>query len=382
MLDGQYSDKAFEFSFKKDRSLTEYDKSLIVSNVYYIVRNWRLLKEIDDKIGFKAGETRCLVGIALILQGADISSYAKFTGIHKLEVQTQAKTLSQNRAIADSVPDWLDQTAMAELGEKWPPILKSLNAEPYQVIRVNTLKTSCKALREILFKKGVETMENAKSPEALIVKHKINIFQLTEFKDGLFEVQDVSSQQVSHFANPKPGMRVVDACAGSGGKTLHLAAIMQNRGKIIALDLYPSKLETLRKRARRAGVSIIEPKVIESTKVIKRLYDTADLVILDVPCSGLGVLKRNPEIKWRLQSIDLQNLHKTQEDLLNRYSRMVKPGGRMVYSTCSILPSENSLQIQAFLQQCEGKFELSGGKIISPEEGFDGFYMAELKRIK
>ena len=195
-------------------------------------------------------------------------------------------------------------------------------------------------------------------------------------------MQDVSSQLVGHFANPQPGMRVIDGCAGNGGKTLHLASLMQNKGRIIALDLFPGKLDTLRIRAKRAGISIIETRTIDTTKVIKRMHGTADLVLLDVPCSGLGVLKRNPEIKWRLQPEDLENLKKTQKDILTRYSLMVKPGGKLVYSTCSILPSENSLQIQNFMETHKDKFEVVEEKFISPEEGFDGFYMVLLKRTQ
>jgi 16S rRNA (cytosine967-C5)-methyltransferase len=179
-------------------------------------------------------------------------------------------------------------------------------------------------------------------------------------------------------------MRVVDACAGGGGKTLHLAAMMENKGSIIALDTQGWKLEELRKRARRAGASNIETRSIESKKTIKRLYNTADRLLLDVPCSGLGVLRRNPDAKWKLQPEQIDQLRQTQQDILQSYAPITKPGGRMVYATCSILPSENQDQIQTFLASSTGKdFKLiSDQKILPQDDGFDGFYMALLERKK
>jgi 16S rRNA (cytosine967-C5)-methyltransferase len=158
---------------------------------------------------------------------------------------------------------------------------------------------------------------------------------------------------------------------------------MNNKGKVIALDTEDWKLKDLRTRAARAGISIIETKVIDTTKVIKRLNASADRLLLDVPCSGLGVLRRNPDSKWRLSLNKINELRKIQMDILTRYSQMVKIGGKVVYSTCSILPSENHKQVESFLEQSSGAFTLEEEKIISPaESGFDGFYMARMVRVK
>ncbi|MDP4210590.1 MAG: methyltransferase domain-containing protein [Bacteroidota bacterium] len=382
MVDGQHSDKAFEAFFRKNHFLSETDKAFIVEWVNYIIRNWRLLSEIYNRAELgKHTDFMKIAGIAWIITGNTLPVWPVFKRIKSETIQSLHDELTKNRAIEHSVPDWIDKLGAAELGERWPHILKALNREPAQVLRVNTLKITKEQLKSQLDQKDVTTELCTNAPDGLVIKKKLNVFHLPEFKEGLFEMQDASSQMTGQFANPQPGMRVIDACAGNGGKTLHLAALMQNKGRIIALDLYPSKLETLKKRVRRAGISIIEPRPIESTKVIKRLYDSADLVLLDVPCSGLGVLKRNPEIKWRLQPSDFENLLKTQEDLLNRYSRMTKSGGRLVYCTCSIMPSENMLQVRKFLERQPEKFELTEELSISPEDGFDGFYMASLKRI-
>ena len=177
-------------------------------------------------------------------------------------------------------------------------------------------------------------------------------------------------------------MRVVDACAGGGGKTLHLAALMQNKGRIIAMDTEGFKLDELKKRARRAGASNnIETRVIDSSKVIKRLENSADRVLLDAPCSGLGVIRRNPDAKWKLSLEFIEKVKIIQQTILNDYSTMLKVDGLMVYATCSILSSENEKQVEQFLRTHEGKFELQEQKSIMPSEGFDGFFMARMKRV-
>src|SRR5690606_6175620 len=192
-------------------------------------------------------------------------------------------------------------------------------------------------------------------PLALKLKERANVFQTEAFKDGWFEVQDASSQLVAEYLDVKPGMRVVDACAGAGGKTLHLACLMENKGQLIALDIYANKLNELKRRAKRAEAFNIETRLVDSTKVIKKLHDKADRVLIDAPCSGLGVLKRNPDAKWKLQPEFIENIKKTQQELLQQYARMVKPGGQMVYATCSVLPSENEKQVEGFLTSESGK---------------------------
>jgi 16S rRNA (cytosine967-C5)-methyltransferase len=227
---------------------------------------------------------------------------------------------------------------------------------------------------------GIETTPIGNFPYALVLNSSRSIFTHSFYRDGLIEMQDASSQLVSPFLRVEPAMRVIDACAGAGGKSLHLAALMKNKGRILAMDIEEFKLTELKRRARRAGVSIIETRVIESSKTIKRLESAADRLLLDVPCTGSGVIRRNPDAKYRINADFLNRLTQTQADILNRYPKMLKPGGLMVYATCSIFPDENEYQIQRFLTQ-HSDFSLVDSKSILPSEsGFDGFYMALLKR--
>ena len=211
---------------------------------------------------------------------------------------------------------------------------------------------------------------------------RANVFRTEVFKKGYFEVQDASSQLVAEYLDVAPGMKVIDTCAGAGGKTLHLASFMKNKGQIIAMDIYESKLKKLKIRARRNKVHNIDTRVIDSTKPIKKLYNKADRVLIDAPCSGIGVLRRNPDSKWKLQPEFLDNIKKVQQDILQKYSKMVKSGGKLVYATCSVLPSENQNQITEFLASESGKdFKLiKDNKVFAHTSGFDGFYMALLEK--
>jgi 16S rRNA (cytosine967-C5)-methyltransferase len=285
------------------------------------------------------------------------------------------------RRFRESIPDWLDTKGEEELGDVWDKELHALNQEASVVLRTNTLKISRDSLRKQLEDSDVETDVLPAFEDALILDQRQNVFRHPAFKEGLFEVQDASSQRIAPFMRLEPGMRVVDACAGAGGKTLHIAALMKNKGRIIAMDVEKWKLDELQKRARRAGVSNLEARVIESSKTVKRLDNTADRLLLDVPCSGLGVLKRNPDAKWKLSTEFIDNVKELQRHILTDYSNILKPGGLMVYSTCSILPSENEHQVKNFIAGVQGKFELIQEDHCWPSEGFDGFYMALIKKM-
>jgi 16S rRNA (cytosine967-C5)-methyltransferase len=250
------------------------------------------------------------------------------------------------------------------------------------VLRVNTLKISKEQLAKRLAEEGIGTFAPKGYKDALVLGRRQNIFKSPAFKEGLFEVQDASSQLVATALDVKPGMRVIDACAGSGGKSLHLAALMENKGRILSMDLEEWKLQNTKLRARRNGISIIEPRVIEGNKTIKRLKESADRVLLDVPCSGLGVLKRNPDTKWKLSPESIEKVQGIQQEIIQNYSSMVKPGGILVYATCSILPTENQQQVERFLSSENGQnFELvEDQKVLSQESGFDGFYIAKLRK--
>ena len=177
-------------------------------------------------------------------------------------------------------------------------------------------------------------------------------------------------------------MNVIDACAGAGGKSLHLSTIMKNQGNIIAMDINPSKLIELKKRMIRNNIKIIKPTLIKKDENLKKYFSYADRVIIDAPCSGIGTLKRNPELKWKLKKDSFKKILKKQEKIINIYSKLVKPNGKLIYSTCSILPSENQKQIKKFLKTKNGdKFKLEDESFYSTINcNFDGFYSARLSK--
>jgi len=248
-------------------------------------------------------------------------------------------------------------------------------------LRVNTLKSDLKSVVSIFGEDKVETLPEI--PNALVLKKRQNVAGQESFKKGFYEVQDAGSQLIPSFMDLKPGQTVIDACAGAGGKTLQIAAILENKGRVISLDIENYKLEELQKRAIRNGVKIMSTGLIRSEKNIKELTDTADRLLLDVPCSGLGVLRRNPDTKWKLQPTFLATIRNTQWHILSTYSKMVKRGGKMVYATCSLLPSESENQVTRFVMEFGDKWRLIDERRTSTaDEGYDGFYMALLERIK
>ncbi|MUP47151.1 RsmB/NOP family class I SAM-dependent RNA methyltransferase [Gramella sp. BOM4] len=380
----EYADKVIEKTLKRDKRWGSRDRSFIAETTYDIVRWKRLYAEIADvKEPFSREDLFRIFAVWCVLRGIKLPDWPQFEGTPVRRIKGKFDELSRIRKYRESIPDWLDELGASELGDKkWTQELKALNVQAPVVIRANSLKIKPSELAAKLEEEGIETSNLRNYPEALELKERANIFRTQAFKDGYFEVQDASSQRVAEFLDVQPGMRVVDTCAGAGGKTLHLAALMENKGQIIALDIYGNKLKELKRRAKRAGAHNIDSRSIDSSKVIKKLYGTADRVLIDAPCSGLGVLSRNPDAKWKLQPEFLDSIRKTQIEILQKYSRIVKPGGKLVYATCSILPSENEKQVQQFLKTEEGaEFTLKKEKkILSHESGYDGFYMALLER--
>jgi len=248
------------------------------------------------------------------------------------------------------------------------------------VLRANRLHVSPEELQRELSNEEIIANTLKKYPYAVQLHKRADVFKTDAFKKGYFEVQDASSQLVAPTLDIEPGMRVIDACAGAGGKTLHIASLMENKGQIIALDIIGGKLKELKRRARRAKAHNIDTRKIDSTKVIKKLKNSADRVLIDAPCSGLGVLKRNPDSKWKMQPDFVDTIKETQQELLQSYSRMLKSGGKLVYATCSILPSENEQQIDTFLNSEKGQgFHKEFDQTEYPSEtGYDGFYRAVL----
>ena len=384
--DGEYADKVVSRALKKDKRWGSNDRKFVAETIYEIVRWRRLYAEIAEvKEPYDRDNIWRIFAVWAVLRGIKLPDWKYFENTPERKIKGRFDELSKTRKFKESIPDWMDELGIKELGEEiWTKELSAQNQQAEVILRVNTLKTTKDVVHSILMDLDIETHAVEGYDDALVLNERANVFMTQAFKDGMFEVQDASSQLVAYFLDVKPGMRVVDTCAGAGGKTLHLASLMENKGQLIAMDLYESKLKQLKLRAKRNGAFNIEPRVIEGSKSIKKLHGTADRVLIDAPCSGLGVMKRNPDSKWKLQPEFIDNIRKVQAEVLENYSKIVKPGGKMVYATCSILPSENEEQVKHFLTTESGKnfTFVKDKKVLAYESGFDGFYMALLERKK
>ena len=290
----------------------------------------------------------------------------------------------QKRVLKHAIPDWLDAAGEKAFGmEVWEKELESLNQPAALVIRSNRLKCNPASLQKQLLKElDIKSTPIKEYPDALILEKQGNLKHSALFKKGFFEIQDANSQHVAQMTAPKPGMTVIDACAGAGGKTLHLATLMENKGKIIALDVNEKKLTELQKRAKRNGISIVETTKADRQDFFLEWTNQADCVLIDVPCSGLGVLKRNPDTKWKMNPDKIQEIRLLQQKILQKNAQLVKMGGTLTYATCTPFPDENQEQIDTFLSLPLGKeFNLIQSKtLFSHQTGFDSFYIATLKR--
>ncbi len=382
--EGEYADKVIQKLLKRDKRWGSRDRAFVAETTYDIVRWKRLYAAIADvKEPYDRDNLWRMFAVWATLKGIKLPDWKYFENTPTRKIKGRFDELSKDRKYRESIPDWMDEVGLKELGEsKWTKEIAKQNEQAEVILRVNTLKTNKKDLQLRLQSENIETEFLPEYPSALKLKERANVFVTEAFHDGWFEVQDASSQLVAEFLDVKPGMKVVDTCAGAGGKTLHLASLMENKGLLIAMDIYESKLKKLKVRARRNGVHNFDMRVIDSTKPIKKLHNKADRVLIDAPCSGLGVLRRNPDAKWKLEPEFLDRIRGVQADVLQQYSKIVKPGGKLVYATCSVLPSENQEQVNKFLASDLGKefTFVEDKKIFAHESGYDGFYMALLER--
>lgn len=377
------ADQVVMQSLKSNSKWGSRDRNFIAENTYDIIRWWRLIKfcvEINERKFTSEERFWEVTGGWLCMQGYELPDWPEFSRLDADKILSLYQLKNKSRKVRESVPDWLD-----ELGEKevpdWDHEIHALNQDSTVYLRVNTLKAEKQEVITALEKEGVETEEVDGVPDALSLKKRRKLDHLKSFKKGYFEIQDAGSQQIAEFLKVEPGSYVIDACAGAGGKSLYLAALMRNDGSILAMDVEGRKLKELNARARRNGAKIISTELV-NTQALEKYKEKADFLLLDVPCSGTGVLKRNPDAKWKLKPTFVEEIKAVQYDILTRYTRMLKPGGTLVYATCSLLRSENEEQVSRFLDQ-NADFELIKEKRVSPAQtGFDGFYMAKMKRMK
>lgn len=306
-------------------------------------------------------------------------------------------------AVRFEVPDWIWSRFAGLFGDEAERELTAMLDEAPVDLRVNTLKADRAAATAALEAEGVRVEPTRLSPLGLRVRSgRVNLGGLKVFTDGLVEVQDEGSQLVALLTDARPGMAVVDFCAGAGGKTLGLAAAMENKGRLVACDVSEGRLERSAVRLKRAGAHNVTRRALssESDKWVKRQAGTYDRVLVDAPCTGTGTWRRNPDARWRLTAEHLEDLKGRQASILQSAARLVKPGGRLVYATCSVLPEENREQVDAFLAQHAETFRLKPvaevwaeviGSPSCPGDGetlrltpcrhdTDGFFVAVLER--
>jgi 16S rRNA (cytosine967-C5)-methyltransferase len=364
-------DHALAAAFEQNPKWGRRDRSFIAETVFEVVRWKRALDFLVD-----SPEVKALCAAQWVRMGLEIPEWWSYKGLSADGIAAREAELAvQPRAVRESIPDWLDALGAAELGAAWDAEIAALNRRAPVFLRVNTLRTTRAAAITWLAGGGVEVTEVAGLPDGLALPPGKSLPKPLRL-DGRVEIQDAGSQMIAPLLDAQPGMCVIDACSGAGGKALHLAALMRDEGRIYAMDVDAGKIAELARRAKRAAATCIRPRVITDSMTAD-FAGKADRLLIDAPCSGLGTLKRQPDLKWRLKPAQLDRVRALQKQLLAGYSVMLKPGGRLVYATCSILPSENRAAAAGLLES--GGHELLEELPLSPAfTGFDGFYAAAL----
>jgi len=404
--------------FRRHRYIGAKDRVQISTHVYGVLRHraaldWWIARASHDEVSAEA-RSRMIAALLLVDGRTPDDLAASFDGDRfrpaplgpaetRLALALAGRTLTHPampRAVASGVPGWLEPYLDAVYGPRLEDEMAALNAAAPLDLRVNRLKADRDGARLALAAEHVIAEPTPWSPLGLRLTHRAPLAGLAAFKEGLIEVQDEGSQVAALLADAHPGMRVVDFCAGAGGKTLALAAQMQNRGKLVACDVAAWRLERAGKRLRRAGISNVERRALASERDpwVKRHAASFDRVLVDAPCLGIGSWRRNPDGKWRATPNDLAELTLRQQDILLSAARLVRPGGRLVYVTCSLLREENEAQAEAFLAAmpdfalypaARAWAETLGGRspggddylrLTPARHGTDGFFVAQFER--
>lgn len=417
------ADELIDIFFRSHKYLGSHDRKFIAETTYGTLRHLRKCElmvtsataELNETL-FEEDKILFLVVAYLSLQGRmqnvtseNISLKLKNTQlvekmVHILNKFTKPVILPNVSTVVRigieySFPDWMVQKLIEQYGEnEVENICASLNEQAPLTLRVNTLKTTVEQCQVELSKQGVETTKTLLSPFGLNLSKRINVFSLSIFRDGWFEVQDEGSQLLPFLIDPKPNVKLLDVCAGAGGKTLEFAALMKNRGEIFATDINNYRLEELRKRMKRAGLQNVRVQEIQAIEDLNEQYSNFfDIVFVDAPCSGLGTIRRNPGMKWMVTEQTVNEVSEKQKSILHSSAQLVRPGGRIVYATCTLLRQENEDVVEEFIMQ-HPEFKLievkelldkwnnalvtagSFFKLLPHMNGTDGFFCAILEK--
>lgn len=366
-IEWRFASSELSNSFRTHRDLGAADRRAVAETLYGMIRQLRRIDFALEGAGrLGAGDRRDrLRRLAYLVIEGELEPAAAAALAPNIDWEQVAAVddriaaiRSPNRrlALSASLPDWLAEALAAER-EDAAALAAALDERAPMTVRVNTLRGDRESLAESLAEAGFETEPGHLSATALHFVTRTNLFALPQFRGGLFEAQDEGSQLIAELVAPPPKGRVVDFCAGAGGKTLALAALMNNKGRIVAADVSAKKLAELRRRARRAGVDNVQITAIESDRrasfprALAGLEGRAQRVLVDAPCSGIGALRRNPELKWRLKPSDLEKFPRIQLEICERALSLVASGGRLIYATCTLLSAENTGVIETLMRR-------------------------------
>ena len=343
------TDKILANYFKEKNKLTATERNTIADIIYGILRNYykicKVVKSNDYSriLGLYCLKLSNFVDIKLI---RDEFKSIPWNELDEIEFQSDDSSITE-------LPQWLTERLVKQLGSKEElyKLADALNQVASLDLRVNTLKENVANVKLELTKNGIIADKMPYSPYGLRIAERTNLLKNRLYTDGIIEIQDESSQLAAMLLSPKRGAMVVDFCAGSGGKSLLLGMLMRNSGRIYALDINEKRLDNLQPRLIRSGLTNIYPQLISHAEDIKvkRMYDKMDSVFVDAPCSGLGTLRRNPDLKFRQNEATINELRTKQLEILTAASKLVKPGGELVYATCSILNCENQDIVLKFI---------------------------------
>lgn len=327
--------------------------------------------------------------------------------IENLEYPSMDKGPAEHISIKYSHPLWMVKSWIKDYGiEDTIRICQANNQVPANTIRVNTIRTSKGKLLEQLINQGIDCKEGKWAEEALEISNFSSIQGIEGFAEGLFQVQDESSMLIAHIVNPQENFKVLDTCGAPGGKTTHLAQLMKNTGEIFCVDIHEHKLDLVHGSCRRLGITNVKLIQKDARELHEEFEGQMDCVLVDAPCSGLGILRRKPDIRWRKEEVKIKELQKLQKEIITSAAKCVKPGGVLVYSTCTITHEENQQVIIDFLQDNRGfitedlsqylpkgllmklendverNAEIKKGwlQLLPHLHGSDGFFMARIRR--
>jgi 16S rRNA (cytosine967-C5)-methyltransferase len=418
--EGWLADRALDHVLRAKRHLYSNERRAVAERVYALLRRQRTVDALLDRSGARLEQRPTTqqdllrLSASRVLHGESPERVARTAGLRQDESSllealpgaagaVRALPRAERFALDASLPDFLAARFLRQFGDRAEAEAAAMNERAPLTARVNFLRTTREDLQARLRAEGVDARPTPLSPVGLFLDTRQNAFALPSFREGLFELQDEGSQLLGLLVDAPP-TRVVDACAGAGGKTLQLAAQMRNRGELFALDVDARRLEDLKRRARRAGVHNVRIRPIppsgpDVAPALADLVDRADRVLVDAPCSGTGTFRRKPDARYRLTEALLTQHVDRQRLLLDQFAPLVRPGGRLVYGTCSVLEEENEAVVAAFLERHPGFRTLPPADKLGPElgekvstgdflrlspgvHGTDGFFGAILLRAR